>query len=154
MKFRFVIRSCATMVALMVSVGVAKANELTVGDAYARDNADGQVWTIGTKSVEMTLDGQDGTFRLVSFLNKSCEPPLEYVDAKSAAAPFVLDAEADSRWALKSGAARKVASGGRPAVQLDVTVDARGQYPCTLSRLGVSRHIDSAAMGRAREHGL
>ena len=107
-----------------------------VGDAYARGSDGGFVWTIGTKSIQMTFDGRGGVFRLVSFLNKSCDPPLEYVDAKTAAAPFALDsesfgkkrtgakpaAEADSQWTLKTGAARQVASGGRPAVQLDVTL--------------------------------
>ena len=44
------------------------ASEVTVGDAYARGAADGLVWTIGTKSVQMTFDGRGGMFRLVSFL--------------------------------------------------------------------------------------
>jgi hypothetical protein len=97
--------------------------EAKVGDAYARSD-DGLLWTIGTKSVEMTFDGRGGTFRLDSFLNKTCEPALEYVDAKTAAAPFTLDTAAknDSQWTLKTAAARQVSSGGRPAVQLDVTL--------------------------------
>ena len=57
--------------------------EAKVGDAYARGSDDGLTWTIGTKSVQMTFDGREGVFRLVSFLNKSCEPPLEYVDAEN-----------------------------------------------------------------------
>jgi hypothetical protein len=105
-----------------------------VADAYARGSDGGFVWTIGTKLIQMTFDGRGGVFRLVGFLNKSCEPPLEYVDPKTAAAPFVLgsnspakpDAEADGPWRLKAAAAREAASGGRPAVQLDLTL-ARGE---------------------------
>ncbi|MFA6244657.1 MAG: malectin domain-containing carbohydrate-binding protein, partial [Candidatus Hydrogenedentales bacterium] len=55
------------------------------------------------------------------------------VEANTAAAPFALDSEsavsaadnAESQWALKTAAAQQVATGGRPAVQLDVTL-ARG----------------------------
>ena len=101
-----------------------------VADAHARGSDGGFVWTIGTKSIQMTFDGRGGLFRLVSFLNKSCEPPLEYVDPKTAAAPFTLDSEtaakpgaqADGPWTLRAAAAREAASGGRPTVQLDVTL--------------------------------
>ena len=110
--------------------------EAQVGDAFARSSDDGLTWTIGTKSVQMTLDCREGAFRLVSFWNKSCEPPLEYVNAKMAAAPLRMDSDsvgrkstgaktaaaADSQWALKAVAARQAASGGRPVVQLDVTL--------------------------------
>ena len=86
MKFRFLIRQYVVVAALAISIGIAAANELTISDAYARSQDEGLVWTIGTKSIEMTFDGQEGVFRLVSFLNKSCGPPvpggtpLEYVD--------------------------------------------------------------------------
>jgi hypothetical protein len=101
-----------------------------VADAYARSSDGGFVWTIGTKSVEMTFDGRGGSLRLVSFLNKACQPPLEYVDPKTTAAPFSLDAnsavkpaaDADGQWALRTGSARQVSSGGRPAVELDLTL--------------------------------
>jgi malectin (di-glucose binding ER protein) len=124
MKLRLPVHLCLMLVAVTVSAGLAEANELTFGDAYARGSNEDLVWTIGTESVEMTFDGREGVFRLVSFLNKTCEPPLEYVDAKTAAAPFALDstAEANSQWTLKTGTARQVTSGGRPAVQLDVTL--------------------------------
>ncbi len=130
MKYRFLIRLSAAIVVVPISAGLVKANERTVADAYARGSANGLTWTIGTKSVQMTFDGRGGEFRLTSFLNKSCEPPLEYVEAKTAAAPFSLDsenpakpaAEADSQWTLKNGSVRQVPSGGRPAVQLDVTL--------------------------------
>ncbi len=139
MKSRHLIGLCAVIVALTVSAGTVGANELAVGDAYARGSDESLQWTVGTKLIEMTFDGREGMFRLASFLNKSCEPPLEYVDVKTAAAPFALDSEgvggqtpdakpgvnADSQWTLKAGVARQVASGGRAAVQLDVTL-ARG----------------------------
>ncbi len=127
-------------VTAFATVALADGNgpktEAKVGDAFARSSDDGLTWTIGTKSVQMALDCREGVFRLVSFLNRSFDPPLEYVDAKTAAAPFALDsdsfgkkttgagsaAETDSRWTLKAAAARRAASGGRPAVQLDVTL--------------------------------
>ncbi len=129
-----------TGLTVFATVALADGNgpkaEAKVGDAFARSSDDGVTWTIGTKSVQMAWDCREGVFRLVSFLNKSCEPPLEYVDAKTAAAPFALDsdsfgkkptgaksvAEADSQWALKAAAAHQAASGGRPAVQLDLTL--------------------------------
>ncbi|MCX5758692.1 MAG: hypothetical protein NTU83_09350, partial [Candidatus Hydrogenedentes bacterium] len=123
------IRPYVVIAALAISIGIAEANELTIGDAHARGSDESLRWTIGTKSIEMTFDGQEGVFRLVSFLNKSCGPPvpggtpLEYVDVKTAAAPFALDS--DNLWTVKTGVAREVASGGRPAVQLDLTL-ARG----------------------------
>ena len=124
MKFRFLTRPYVVMIAaLAISLGIAEANELTIGDAYARGSDESLRWTIGTKLIEMTFDGQEGMFRLVSFLNKSCEPPLEYVDVKTAAAPFALDS--DNLWTVKTGVAREVASGGRPAAQVDLTL-ARG----------------------------
>ena len=124
----------------LASVALADGNgtkaEARVGDAFARSSDDGLTWTLGTKSVQMTFDCREGMFRLVSFLNNSCEPPLEYVDAKTAAAPFALDsdsfgtkptggqsaAEADSQWALKAAAAQQATSGGRPAVELNLTL--------------------------------
>jgi hypothetical protein len=126
---------CA-LAGLSVFAAVASSNEADtqgnaqVADAYARGSDGGLVWTIGAKSIEMTFDGRGGVFRLVSFVNKACEPPLEYVDAKTAAAPFALAsespakpaAESDNAWTLKTGAVRQVATGGRPAVQLDVTL--------------------------------
>ncbi|MFA6241784.1 MAG: hypothetical protein WC655_12700 [Candidatus Hydrogenedentales bacterium] len=120
MKFRFSIRFSVVVAAIALSAGTAGASELTVGDAYARDSGEGLVWTIGTKAIEITFDGRDSMFRLVSFVNKTCEPPLEYVEANTAAAPFALDSEsavsaadnAESQWALKTAAAQQVATGG------------------------------------------
>lgn len=127
--FRSSILSFVLIVVAVISVRFAVANEITVGDAYARDSDAGQVWTIGTKSIEMTIDTRGGNLRMTSLLNKTCQPPFENVDAKTAAAPFTLDSEAfgkreddAGRWKLKSGVACEVASGGRPAVQLDLSL--------------------------------
>ena len=128
MNFRFVSMLCTAITGLNILVGTVGATEVVIGDSYARGGDNGLVWTIGTKSIEMTFDGHDGVFRLVSFLNKSCESPLQYVNEKTAAAPFVLDAESfikgaaedASQWMLKTGDVRQVATGGRPAVQLDI----------------------------------
>lgn len=131
MNFRFVSMLCTAITGLGISVGPAGATEAVVGDSYVRGSDDGLTWTIGTKSVQMAFDCREGMFRLVSFQNKSYSPPLEYVDAKTAAASFALDSESgakepvanlDSQWMLKMGSARQVASGGRPAVRLDVTL--------------------------------
>ncbi len=134
MSFRLVSVLCSVMAAIGISVGVAGTTEVIVGDAYANGSTDGLVWNIGTSAVQMTFACRGGVFRLVSFLNKSCEPSLEYVDPKVAAAPFSLDskspgkpaAEADGQWTLETGSAREVPSGGRPAVRLDLTL-ARGE---------------------------
>ena len=105
MNFRFVSMLCTAITGLNILVGTVGATEVVIGDSYARGGDNGLVWTIGTKSIEMTFDGHDGVFRLVSFLNKSCESPLQYVDEKTAAATFTLEsaAEADSQWLLKTG---------------------------------------------------
>ena len=127
------------MAGLSALTAAASSNEADtngnaqVADAFARGSDSGFVWTVGTKSIQMTFDDRGGVFRLVSFLNKSCEPPVEYVDPKTAA-PFLLDskspakpaAEADGPWTLGASSARQVSSGGRPAVQLDLTL-ARGE---------------------------
>ena len=107
-----------------IATGQQREQEAKAGDAYARGGADGLTWTIGTKLVEMTFDGSNGGFRLVSFLNKQTDPAVEYVDPKSPAAPFVLNfegtakdstkTEADGKWTLKTGIARQVAARGRP----------------------------------------
>ena len=87
MKFRFLIQPYVVIVALTISAASADAHELTVGDAYAKGSDESLLWAIGTKSIEMTFDARESMFRLTSYLNKSCEPLLEYVDVKTAAAP-------------------------------------------------------------------
>ena len=118
MKFQLLGRSYVAMVALMFSVEVTQANGLTVGDAYARGSADGLVWTIGTKAIEMTVDGRGGAFRMVSLLNKACEPPLEYVDAKSAAVALCIGIGGQERQpmdaAIRLPRERSRPVGGRP----------------------------------------
>jgi len=95
-----------------------------VGDASAMGNSDGQVWTIGTKAFQLKFDGRAGQFRLVSFLNQTCEPALEYVATRAATSPFALTTAGDDKpWALSAGCARRVVAGGRPAVQLDLILD-------------------------------
>jgi hypothetical protein len=123
-------------VGVPVATEKAGATEAIVSDAYVRSSADGMLWNIGTNAVQMTVDGRDGNFRLAGFLNKACEPALEYVDSRAAAAPLALNSagpagkskeakpvsSTDSRWTLKTGVARQVVAGGRPAVQLDLTL--------------------------------
>ena len=77
-----------------IATGQQREQEAKAGDAYARDSADGLVWTVGTKSAPNDVRlPRKHVFRLVSFLNKSCDPALESVDANSAVAPFALDLE-------------------------------------------------------------
>jgi hypothetical protein len=114
------------------SVNGPRETEAKAGDAYARRSADGLTWTIGTKTVQMTFDCKNDRFHLVSFLNKQFDPAMEYVDPKAPAAPFSLDSEnlakgpadsgSDAKWTLKTGDVRQIASGGRPAVELDLTL--------------------------------
>jgi hypothetical protein len=136
MSFRFVSLLCAVIAAIGTSTGVAGTTEVIVDDAYANGSDDGLVWNIGAGAVRMTFSCHGGMFRLVGFQNKSCRPALEYVDRETAAAPFSLDSEslaktpvsakpaseADQQWALKTAVVRKVATGGCPAVQLDMTL--------------------------------
>ena len=63
-----------------IATGQQREQEAKAGDAFARGSADGLTWTVSTKLVEMTFDGSNGGFRLVSFLNKQTDPAVEYVD--------------------------------------------------------------------------
>src|SRR5512141_1722040 len=85
------------LAAAVCSVGLASlaTADVSVGDAYARSEAGGRRWTVGTKAVRMVLDGSGGALRLVSFQNRLVQPPLEYADPASAAAPLGL---AERRW--------------------------------------------------------
>ena len=74
------------------TIGPTHAADVNAGDAYIRSSAGGRRWTIGTKTVEMVLDSSGGALRLTSFRNKLLDPPLEYVDARDAAAPIGLAA--------------------------------------------------------------
>ena len=125
---RQIIRVAINALLGLVSVctwGVAKgvAADLTVGDAYVRGSGDGQTWTIGTRAVQMVFECRDGKFRWVSFQNRLVDPPREYVDKDAAEAPFVLDSTIASQpWKLESGEPRQVSAGGRPALQLDLSL--------------------------------
>jgi hypothetical protein len=78
---------CLTL--MTTAFALTAETNIDVGDAYVRGGADGQRWSIGTRGVEMAFECRDGAFRLSSFQNKSVNPPLEYVDAKAASAPFL-----------------------------------------------------------------
>ena len=73
-----------------LTIGPARAAGASAGDAYVHSSANGRRWTIGTKTVQMVLDGSEGALRLTSFQNKLADPPLEYVDPRDAAAPISL----------------------------------------------------------------
>ena len=55
-----------------------------------RSADNGTRWSIGTAAVELTFEGRGGLFKLASFRNKLCAPPVEYVDAPATSAPFSL----------------------------------------------------------------
>ncbi len=69
------------------------ATEVLVGDAYARQSADGQSWAIGTSAIEQVFDSKGGQFRLNSYKNKLTNPAREYVSDETAGATFALDSE-------------------------------------------------------------
>ena len=112
-------------VALFCAIGGGSAlsADLTVGDAYVRGSEDGQTWTIGTRAVQMDFECRGGKFRWTSFQNRLVDPPREYVDMKTAETPFALDTpEGTHQWRLESGTTRLVSAGGRPALELDLTL--------------------------------
>ncbi len=95
-----------------------------VGDAYARD--DNGKWTIGTDAVQMIFEVRDGRFLLSNFTNKLAKPAREYLGEKDAMNPLGADRQTTRKgekpWTLIHGETREVSAGGRPAVQLDLTM--------------------------------
>jgi len=84
--------SCCLALA-SAALAIAAETKVDVGDAYVRGSADGQRWSIGTQGVEMTFESRDGGFRTAGFQNRLVSPPLEYIDAKGSAAPFLASTQ-------------------------------------------------------------
>jgi len=81
----------------------AAEKSVQVGDAYVRCSDDGQRWSIGTRGVEMAFEAHDGRFRTIGFQNKLVNPPLEYVDAKTASSPFLTSSQpVDEKYTIES----------------------------------------------------
>jgi hypothetical protein len=97
----------------------ANAAAASADDAYASTSADGQQWTIGTDAVELRLEYASGKLRLVALRNKLTSPATEYVAAGEASD---LLPSGTPNWQLQGSAVRHIVYGGRPAVQLDVTL--------------------------------
>jgi hypothetical protein len=112
-------RELLILLAGFASCACASIAGVKVGDAFVQGSPDGRRWTIGTNAVRMVFESARGKFSLAGFANRLPRVPVEYVDAHRAAAPFVLG---ESIWTLESGAGARVAAGGRPAVQLDLTL--------------------------------
>ncbi len=68
-----------------------KIEDIVVGDAYVRSEADGVRWRIGSKGIEQVLECSDGRLRLTSYQNKLTDPATEFVASEEACAPFALD---------------------------------------------------------------
>src|SRR5512145_2383644 len=100
-------------------VGAATPSEIRVADAYARADDAAARWTIGTDAVEMGLECKAGKLRLTSFRNKLTNPTAEYVVANESSD---LLSWSESNWRLEKSNVRQVVVGGRPAVQLDLTL--------------------------------
>jgi hypothetical protein len=102
--------------------------DIEVEDAYVcKGRSDSEV-AIGTRSVEWVFSARDGQFRLVSFKNKLCAPAREYVDPEAALAPLASalfqKTSADfNAWTVTSVAAKEASAGGRPAAELEVSLD-------------------------------
>jgi len=112
-------------VALFCAMGWASAlaANLKVGDAYVRGSEDRQTWAIGTRTIQMVFEGRGEKFRWTSLQNRLVDPPREYIDAKTAETPFALSTpEGSQQWRLESATAKLVSAGGRPAVELDLTL--------------------------------
>src|SRR5512133_1336500 len=67
----------------------------------------------------MSLECKAGKFRLVSYRNKLTNPATQYVAAGEAGDPLSWGT---SNWRLEKGEVRQIVYGGRPAVQLDLTL--------------------------------
>ena len=85
---------CLSLVtALSGTAGGAAVKTTNVGDAYVRNDA-GSRWTIGTKSMEMSLQYRDGKLLLVGLKNKLVSPEREYVSSNNAADLLAANAKA------------------------------------------------------------
>ena len=87
---------CIFCLGVLLGLGIcgnSSATEVVVGDAYARQSADGQSWVIGTEAIEQVFDSKGGQFRLNSFKNKLTNPARDYVSSETAGAPFALNIE-------------------------------------------------------------
>lgn len=121
------------ILACCVLEGGQAVADVKIGDAFARGTAGGVVWTIGTGAVEMTYEFRDGALTLTSFRNKLAKPAREYVSREAAASPFVVHSKY-GRWTVENAAARRSTVGGRPVVELGLTL-ARSGIRATLHAL-------------------
>ena len=109
------------------------AQSPTVDDAFVRVDKEGQAWTIGTGQTELSLEFNAGKLSMSSYRNKQFTPPKEYLEAAGAARSAVIDLEPIGKnpaglgqpWTLEGVDARQVNEGGRPAVELVLTLRRR-----------------------------
>lgn len=84
----------ATILAMLLNLAVccsATADDVVVGDAFARSESDGARWTIGSSGVEQVFESSNGVFGLKSYKNKLTQPATEYVASGTLCAPFAID---------------------------------------------------------------
>ena len=77
-------------VVALATRGVSNAGEVQIGNAFVRGSADGQSWIIGTKAAELEFAYQADQCQIVSFKNKTVDPPREYVAKDTVLPTFVL----------------------------------------------------------------
>ena len=87
---------------------------IEVGDAFARSNADGTSWTVGTEAVEVTYTAREGLFALTGFSNKLTSPPTLYRPR----APLAPEPAGNGPWRLREAATSTTTVGGQRAALL------------------------------------
>jgi hypothetical protein len=143
---------------LVAGVCAAASNEDVVGDAYARGSLDGTEWAIGSKTIELVFQAKDGQFRLISFKNRTVQPPVEYLKREAALAPFAFersslpagDTVIQSLWEknLKKGEAADPASENlsvtvKKGDRIGFSVEHGGNYASTTTRWPVTIAYDT-----------
>lgn len=99
------------------------SREIEVSDAFVRSSADGNTWTIGTSTIEMTYEAKGGLFKLISFRNKLNASQKEYISKNSAIAPFTAGPSDNKSWILKGADATQTSAGGQPVALLEMNLE-------------------------------
>lgn len=79
------------IVVATASAECAEAALVRVDDAFAKESADGQTWTIGTDTIEAAYEYRDGRFRQTRFVNGLAKPAPNYASTVLPSAPFGVD---------------------------------------------------------------
>ena len=112
---------CVLLSMSSVLLANAAPSKIQSGDAYAKSNESGTVWSIGTSSVQLDFAVGDGNFRISSFKNLLATPHIDYMKGSDPICPLAPDLDALKQnyvtkelWAkaLSGGASVDMASTG------------------------------------------